>query len=118
MVMTSKKLIDLEHLDQYVAGDRGLRDEILGIFQEQADMWTKMLDPKAEDATWKDAAHALKGASRGVGAWDVGDICADAEKLIGEEQRDTQARVIILDELRQKVHETVAEVRRLRDQPK
>ena len=116
MVMNNKPLIDLEHLDQYVAGDRGLRDEILGIFEEQADMWTRMLDPNAEDATWKDAAHALKGASRGVGAWDVGDICADAEKLINE-NRDVQVRSSVLQELRQKVHETVAEVKRLRDLP-
>ncbi len=113
--MSSKVLIDLDHLDRYVAGDRSLRDEILGIFEEQADMWTRMLEPHADDAAWKDAAHALKGASRGVGAWDVGDICAEAEKLVGEEQRDVARRSVVLEELRQKVHETVAEVRRLRD---
>ena len=113
--MSNKALIDLDHLDRYVAGDKSLRDEILGIFEEQADMWTRMLDPNAEDAAWKDAAHALKGASRGVGAWDVGDICAEAEKLIGEEKRDIARRSVILQELRDKVHETVAEVRRLRN---
>ena len=113
--MGNTALIDLDHLDRYVAGDRSLRDEILGIFEEQADMWTRMLDPKAEDAAWKDAAHALKGASRGVGAWDVGDICAKAEKLVGEENRDVACRSVVLEELRNKVRETVAEVRRLRD---
>ena len=113
--MSNNTLIDLEHLDRYVAGDLTLRDEILGIFEEQADMWTRMLDPNAADAAWKDAAHALKGASRGVGAWDVGDICAEAEKLIGEELRDVARRSVILEELRQKVRETVSEVRRLRE---
>ena len=112
--MSNAALIDLEHLDRYVSGDAALRDEILSIFEEQAGMWTRMLDPNAEDAAWKDAAHALKGASRGVGAWDVGDICAEAEKLIGHERRDAVRRSVILEELRQKVRETVAEVRRLR----
>lgn len=112
--MGEKALIDLDHLDRYVAGDRFLRDEILGIFEEQADMWTRMLDPNAEDAAWKDAAHALKGASRGVGAWEVGDLCAEAETLIGEERRDVVRRSVLLEELRNKVKATVDEVRRLK----
>ncbi len=99
--MSTASLIDMDHLDRYVAGDKSLRDEILGIFVEQADMWTRMLDPDAEDAAWKDAAHALKGASRGVGAWDVGDICAEAEKLIGEDNRDIERRISILKSLRE-----------------
>jgi HPt (histidine-containing phosphotransfer) domain-containing protein len=106
-------LIDLDHLERYVAGDRSLRDEILGIFEEQADMWVNMLDPNAEDPAWKDAAHALKGASRGVGAWDLGDLCAEAEKLVSE-NRDLDGRFAMLEQMRQKVYETVEEVRRLR----
>jgi HPt (histidine-containing phosphotransfer) domain-containing protein len=107
-------LIDLEHLDRYVAGDRSLRDEILAIFEEQAEMWTKQLDPSAEDQAWRDAAHALKGASRGVGAWEVGHICQEAERLIGD-ARDEAARQAKLDALRAKVRSTIDEVRRLRD---
>ena len=112
--MAQRDLIDLEHLDRYVAGDRSLRDEILGIFEEQAEMWTRMLDPTAEDQAWRDAAHALKGASRGVGAWDVGDTCQAAEKLIGT-ARDENVRAAVLRDLQRQVSETVAEVRRLRD---
>ncbi len=108
-------LIDLNHLDRYVAGDRILRDEILGIFEEQAEMWIRMLDPNQEDAAWKDAAHALKGASRGVGAWDVGDLCQDAEMLVGDERRDLVKRSLLLEDLRAKVLETVEEVKRLRN---
>ncbi|MEE9330250.1 MAG: Hpt domain-containing protein [Parvularculaceae bacterium] len=111
----SNALIDLNHLDRYVAGDRILRDEILGIFEEQADMWIKMLNPNQEDAAWKDAAHALKGASRGVGAWEVGDLCQQAESLVGEEHRDIAKRSILLEDLRNKVMETVDEVKRLRN---
>ncbi|MBB4660123.1 Hpt domain-containing protein [Parvularcula dongshanensis] len=110
----AQQLIDLDHLNRYVAGDRSLRDEILAIFEEQAEMWTRMLDPQAEDTAWRDAAHALKGASRGVGAWEVGHICQAAEHLIGE-QRDDAERIRMLKSLQGKVRETIAEVRRLRD---
>ena len=111
--MANPALIDLDHLDRYVAGDRALRDEVLGIFEEQAAMWTRMLDPRAEDKAWRDAAHALKGASRGVGAWNIGDTCQAAETLIGD-ARDEEARAATLAELRAQVERTVAEVRRLR----
>ena len=111
--MGQRDLIDLDHLDRYVAGDRSLRDEILGIFEEQAEMWTRMLDPAADDGAWRDAAHALKGASRGVGAWEVGHICEGAEKLVGE-ARDEAVRRERLDELSAQVRKTIAEVRRLK----
>lgn len=112
--MARQDLIDLDHLDRYVAGDRSLRDEILGIFEEQAAMWTRVLEPAAEDQAWRDAAHALKGASRGVGAWAVGDTCQAAEKLIGE-ARDERVRAAVLADLQEQVGAAIAEVRRLRD---
>ncbi len=107
-------MIDLEHLDRYVSGDNALRDEILQIFVEQADMWASLLDPESGDREWKDTAHALKGASRGVGAWDVGDLCERAERLVSTNNYSPDERYTILAELRTKVHATVAEVRMLR----
>lgn len=112
--MGQRDFLDLDHLDRYVAGDPVLRDEILGIFEGQADMWLRTLDPKADDQAWRDAAHSLKGASRGVGAWDVGHICEQAEKLIGE-KRDDAERVAKLQELNEAMTLVIAEVRRLRD---
>lgn len=111
--MAKSDSIDLKHLDQYVGGDRALRDEILGIFEEQAEMWVRTLDPRADDRAWKDAAHALKGASRGVGAWTVGDLCADAESLVGDAHSE-EDRHAMLSDLRDAVKLTVSEVRRLR----
>lgn len=111
--MSKRDLIDVAHLDKYVAGDISLRDEILSIFEEQAEMWVRILDPRADDSAWRDAAHALKGASRGVGAWDIGSIAADAEHLVGQDA-SVDEREIILDRLRETVKATIAEVRRLR----
>jgi HPt (histidine-containing phosphotransfer) domain-containing protein len=111
--MNQKAFIDVGHLDKYVAGDRALRDEILAIFEEQAELWTRMLDPRADDTAWTDAAHALKGASRGVGAWTIGDICATAEHLVGSDA-DPARREKAVSDLRAAVRSTIAEVRRLR----
>lgn len=113
--MGEKALIDLDHLNRYVAGDRFLRDEILGIFEEQAKMWTSMLEPSAEDTVWKDAAHALKGASRGVGAWEVGDLCAEAETMIGGNADDVTRRQALVSDLQNKVRATIEEVKRLKN---
>jgi len=77
--------IDIQHLERYVFGDRALLDEILTIYIEQAAMLLDRLDVLADDETWRSTAHTLKGASRGVGAWAVGDLAEAAEKMIGPE---------------------------------
>lgn len=111
--MAQKAIIDVKHLDHYVAGDRALRDEILAIYEEQVESWAACLDPDADDITWRDAAHALKGASRGVGAWELGELCANAEDMIdGKANRDMRAQIV--QDVRQTVKATIDEVRRLR----
>ena len=90
--MTAANAIDFNHLDKYVLGDEGLRDEVLGIFIEQLDRLLESLDPGKDDFAWKNTAHTLKGAARGVGAWDVGDLCQEAELLIGEIKNKHRAR--------------------------
>ncbi len=114
--MGAVKLIDLDHLDMYICGDPALRDEILTIFEEQAERWSELFDPGQTDEGWRNAAHALKGASRGIGAWEVGDLCEEAESLIGEQQGKAEKRAALLVSLRTKLNATVAEARRLRDQ--
>ena len=112
--MGHRDLLDLDHLDRYVAGDVTLRDEVLAIFEDQAEMWLRTLDPLADDQAWRDAAHSLKGAARGVGAWDVGHACEQAEKMIGD-ARDEAARQAKLDEIEGHVGRVIEEVRKLRD---
>lgn len=73
--------IDLDHLDKYVLGDRALLDEILTIFIDQAEMLVSRLDAPENNDSWREIAHTLKGASRGVGAWTLGDLAEHAEKL-------------------------------------
>ncbi len=108
-------MIDLDHLDKYVAGDVGLRDEILSIFAEQADSLSEKFAVTATDEGWRNVAHALKGASRGVGSWALGDLCEEAENMIGDIAGKAERRAAILVSIRQKVTSALSEVRRLRN---
>ena len=57
--------------------DSTVIDEVLALFREQAALWTPMLDKSHPG--WMDAVHTVKGAARGVGAVQLGDICEGAE---------------------------------------
>ena len=70
-------VVDFGYLETYAGGDLSLVEEVPGLFQEQAKLWGPMLDASAEG--WKDAAHTLKGAARGIGAIALGAVCERAE---------------------------------------
>lgn len=73
--------IDLEQLQTMTASDAGLAVEVLGIFRQSAELWSRMLDPGGEADHWADAAHAIKGAARSIGAIELGEACEVAERL-------------------------------------
>jgi HPt (histidine-containing phosphotransfer) domain-containing protein len=70
-------VVDFEYLESYAGGDLSLVEEVLGLFQEQTRLWGPMLD--SGSAGWKDAAHTLKGAARGIGANQLANACEAAE---------------------------------------
>lgn len=74
-------LLDRAHLDAMTGHDRDLAVEVVEMFQHQAEIWGRMLDPKMPPNQWADAAHTLKGASLGVGALRLAAICGRAETL-------------------------------------
>lgn len=108
-------ILDLDHLELYVGGDAALRDEILSIFTEQAEMLIERFADDLPDGEWYDAAHALKGAARGVGAWTVGDLCEAAEQLVGDDPKKLASRCALLAEIAAELSAAVAEARRYRD---
>lgn len=73
-------VLDLAHLSAMTGGDRELSLEVIGIFREQAELWSRLLDPMNPAETWSDAAHTLKGASLGIGALKLAAACERAEK--------------------------------------
>jgi HPt (histidine-containing phosphotransfer) domain-containing protein len=71
--------VDFAYLESFAMNDSAVVEEVLGLFREQAALWTPMLDPDGEG--WRDALHTIKGAARGVGAFALGDACEQAEAV-------------------------------------
>lgn len=69
--------VDFAVLERMTGGDDGVTEEILGLFVQQAAIWSPLLDVREEG--WRDAAHTLRGAAAGVGADALAAACAAAE---------------------------------------
>ena len=52
-----------------------ITEEVLGLFVQQAAMWSPMLDARNEG--WRDAVHTLRGAAAGIGAGELAAVCAE-----------------------------------------
>ena len=78
------KPIDLEHLARYTGGEKALNAEILRLFDSQVTDMVGQLNGMlaVRDAKrWREIAHTIKGAARGVGAFGMGDAAAAAEPV-------------------------------------
>lgn len=89
--------------------DQSLRDEILSIFDEQAVILVAQLEEAQTDEQWTNTAHTMKGASRGVGAWDLGDLCEKAEKITGSGPDKAEQREVILTLIKNSVSTILVE---------
>ncbi|WP_454714890.1 Hpt domain-containing protein [Caulobacter segnis] len=88
--------VDFAYLEGFAAGDSGVVEEVLALFREQAALWTPMLD--STHPGWRDAVHTVKGAARGVGAVQLGEVCERCEA--GEESLEavkTALDAVLLD---------------------
>ena len=72
-----KGVVDFGYLEGFAAGEDEVIDEVLALFREQSQIWGAMLAPDHEG--WRDAVHTIKGAARGVGAFQLGDACQACE---------------------------------------
>jgi HPt (histidine-containing phosphotransfer) domain-containing protein len=70
--------VDFDYLESFAAGDMQVVTEVLGLFREQAEIWQARLDDPGEG--WRDLVHTMKGAARGIGATELGDLCDRAER--------------------------------------
>lgn len=109
-----QNVIDLEHLDKYVAGDIALRDEILTMFAERAASLNADLNTAQTDDERKLTLHTLKGGARGVGAWALGDLCEKAERLSGMAEKAAD-QTALLSDIGVAVSEVVAAVQVLHE---
>jgi HPt (histidine-containing phosphotransfer) domain-containing protein len=70
--------VDFGYLETYTMNDAGIIDEVLGLFQQQAELWQPLLE--VGHPGWRDAAHTLKGAAAGIGANVLSEAASVAEK--------------------------------------
>lgn len=73
-------ILDRSQLETMTGGDIDLSLEVVDIFNHQAEIWARMLDPRSETRQWADAAHTLKGAGLSIGAMRLSKACERAEK--------------------------------------
>lgn len=71
--------VDFTVLDRMTGGDDAVAEEVLGLFTEQAAMWSALLEPRGEG--WRDAVHTIRGAAAGIGADRLAKVCAEAEAV-------------------------------------
>jgi HPt (histidine-containing phosphotransfer) domain-containing protein len=99
--------VDFAHLERYAGGDMALVEEVLGLFRQQAEIWTRLLDPAAPAEAWRDAAHSLKGSALGIGAFALADECEAAELAAGA---DLGERTVLVDHVRTALAAALADV--------
>ena len=79
--------VDIAHLDRYTGGERAINEEVLRLFETSCHEILGKLDALLQDGLppetagqWRDTAHTLKGAARGIGAFDLADAAALVEQ--------------------------------------
>ena len=95
-------VVDFTVLERMTGGDDAVSEEVLGLFVEQAAMWSAMLDPKVEG--WRDAVHSIRGTALGIGAHDLAEVCEDAEVA------DQAVASVVLDRVRFALDQALADV--------
>lgn len=103
--------VDLEHLAKYTGGERALNEEILRLFDGQiTNMMAELNGLVAGQDTkrWREIAHTIKGAARGVGAFGMGEAAAKAEPVNPANGTEAQAALQKLEHEAQTVRAFIA----------
>ena len=74
------KPVDLVHLSSLTMGDKHLEIEILEMFSAQIPQYLEMANASKDQREIRRAAHTIKGAARGVGAFRLAELAAETEE--------------------------------------
>ena len=77
-------LLDGEHLDRQTFGDVMLERELLELFERQCERLGPVIAGAGGARERFEAAHALKGSARAIGAWRVAAMAERAENLLSQ----------------------------------
>lgn len=86
--------IDLAHLATYTDGDTVLERELATLFAGSCDRYLDQMAGAGDTHQWRDAAHGLKGAARGIGATELARLAAFAETLLGHAAEKRRGEVL------------------------
>ena len=92
--------VDLAHLARYTGGEKSMNGEILRLFDSQISTMVAELNgllQTQDGKRWREIAHTIKGAARGVGAFEMGDAAAKAEPVDPANQPEAKAAVAKLE---------------------
>jgi HPt (histidine-containing phosphotransfer) domain-containing protein len=106
-------IVDLAHLNRMTGGDGALASEVLGLFRQQWDLWVRLLDSTTETLDWGNAAHTIKGSARGIGAWQLGEICGAAEAAAREHELTRNQKREWLDAITSEMDSVLVEIARI-----
>ena len=99
------KPVDLAYLGRFTLGDAALEREVLDLFLTHTPLYVASLRDAVTAKAWHDAAHTLKGAARGIGAWRLGRAAEAAERLRFD--TDIDRRAFALDSAREALDEAL-----------
>jgi HPt (histidine-containing phosphotransfer) domain-containing protein len=105
--------VDMAHLARYTLGDAALEREVFELFCTQSVSYLDQLRAATSHKAWYQAAHALKGSARAVGAWRL----ARAAEYIEVPREDSRPglRATQLQELEASTQEAAAPAATLSD---
>jgi HPt (histidine-containing phosphotransfer) domain-containing protein len=76
-------LLDLEHLSRQTLGNRDLEREVLELFVRHSGEQLERLTGSASESERRESAHAIVGAARAIGAFEVARIAGEIERSRG-----------------------------------
>jgi HPt (histidine-containing phosphotransfer) domain-containing protein len=76
-------LLDLEHLSRQTLGNRALEREVLELFVSHSGEQLQRLNGSASESERRESAHAIVGAARAIGAFEVARIAGAIERSRG-----------------------------------
>jgi HPt (histidine-containing phosphotransfer) domain-containing protein len=78
---SDKTAVDIQHLCAFTQGDSALERELFELFLSGAQAYLAIMARPPDGRAWLEAAHSLKGAARGIGAFKLADLAEAAETL-------------------------------------
>ena len=106
------KPVDLVYLGRFTLGNLALEAEVLDLFMTHTPRYLANLAAAVTAKAWHDAAHTLKGAARGIGAWRLARCAEMAERLRFD--TDIDRRAFALDSTTEALAEAIGFLQALR----